>query len=179
MQGGPDVDDLTGGAGDDNLQGNAGDDHLRGGAGNDELDFPGSASVEQGADTLEGGPGDDRINPGTAAPLEGDTLSGDAGRDKADYSTRTEPLTIDVDGKPDDGESGEHDNVLPGTECVDGGSNDDRLLDRALRTALTAVEEKTPSRAVEETTSSGAEGTIPAATTCLAGPAATRWKGGR
>ena len=60
------------------------------------------------------------MNPGTAGtPLEGDTLSGGAGRDTADYSTRTEPLTIDLDGKPDDGESGEHDNVLPGTECVD------------------------------------------------------------
>ena len=69
------------------------------------------------------------MNPGTAGTRwKGDTLSGDAGHDKADYSTRTEPLTIDVDRNPDDGESGEHDNVLPGTECVDGGSNDDTLV---------------------------------------------------
>ena len=68
------------------------------------------------------------MNPGTAAPLEGDTLSGDPGHDTADYSTRTERLSIDLNGKADDGESGEHDNVLPGVECVDGGSNDDKLV---------------------------------------------------
>ena len=93
------------------------------------LDFPESVSEERGADDLEGGPGDDRINPGTAGrPLEGDTLSGDAGHDTADYSTRTERLSIDLNGKNDDGEFGEHDNVQPGIECVDGGSEETRSI---------------------------------------------------
>jgi len=82
-----------------------------------------------GGDDLNGGPGDDSLNGGPAGrPLEADMLSGGEGRDTADFSERTKPLTIDIDGEADDGESGEHDNVQPGIECVIGGSSADRLI---------------------------------------------------
>jgi Ca2+-binding RTX toxin-like protein len=120
-------DSLTGGAGNDDLQGGVGVDRLGGGGGNDQLDFPDSMS--QGADFLDGGPGDDKMNGGPAgAPLEPDVLSGGEGTDTADFSRRTEGVTIKLDGEANDGESGEHDNVQPGVECVIGGSSNDTLI---------------------------------------------------
>jgi hypothetical protein len=120
-------DNLAGGAGNDDLQGGGGVDRLGGGGGNDQLDFP--DSISQGADVLEGGPGDDKLNGGLAGPpLEPDVLSGGEGTDTADFSRRTEGLTIKLDGEANDGESGEHDNVQPGVECVIGGSNNDTLI---------------------------------------------------
>jgi hypothetical protein len=97
----PDIENVTGGPGDDYIQGNAADNVLNGGDGNDVLD---------------GGPG-------------ADTLVGAAGEDLVDYSSRTQPLTIDLDGQTgDDGEAGEGDTVGSDVEDIWGGSGDDVLI---------------------------------------------------
>ena len=92
-------DTLTGGSGNDYLSGLAGNDSLRGEAGND---------------TLDGGTG-------------ADILHGDGGSDTADYSHRTENLNISLDGQPNDGAAGEHDNVMADVETILGGSGNDKL----------------------------------------------------
>jgi Ca2+-binding RTX toxin-like protein len=155
--GGPGRDGLNGGAGNDRLQGGdgrdvvlgqAGDDHVldggnddddvRGGEGADVVDGgPGADLLEvanlatdptaaRGRDVVNGGLGDDRLGGGAEADLL-DVLNGGDGVDTADFSQRTEPLTIDLDGDADDGESGERDNVEPDIENVMGGSNADTL----------------------------------------------------
>jgi Ca2+-binding RTX toxin-like protein len=122
---------INGGEGHDELQGGPGDDQVRGGRGNDKLDFPffGEGLGESaGVDVLEGGAGDDDINGGPpGASQTSDVLSGGDGTDTADFSQRTAPLSIDLDGAPDDGESGEDDNVRADTERVIGGSDGDTL----------------------------------------------------
>ena len=93
-------------------RGDAGNDTLIGGAGRDDLN--GGA----GLDTVAGGDGDDSLNGGDGP----DTISGGGGNDTVDFSQRTQPLTISLDGVADDGEAGERDNVLPDVEGVIGGS---------------------------------------------------------
>jgi Ca2+-binding RTX toxin-like protein len=123
---------LDGGAGDDELIGGPGNDVLQGGAGNDRLDFPQPGSQEDrtaGNDTLDGGPGDDQLNGGPAGDTQDpDILLGGDGTDTADFRDRSAPLKIDLDGTPDDGQSGEHDNVEADVERVIGGSDDDTLV---------------------------------------------------
>src|SRR5439155_26538311 len=70
------------------LQGGAGNDLLRGGGGNDSLD---------------GGSGDDTLDGG----LGGDLFKGGAGIDSADYSSRTNKITIGIGTLADDGEANE------------------------------------------------------------------------
>src|SRR5207247_1332933 len=78
-----DVENVTGGSGDDILSGDAGANVLDGGLGND---------------TLEGGPG-------------ADTLIGGSGTDTVSYASRSNPVTVTLDGAANDGEVGENDNV--------------------------------------------------------------------
>ena len=78
---------------------------------------------EGGADTLNGDDGDDTLEGGAA----GDVHNGGAGFDTADYSARTEPVTADLDGAADDGETAEADNVRPDIEQLLGGAGDDTL----------------------------------------------------
>ena len=107
-EGGAGDDILASGADNDELQGQEGDDHLFGGEGNDTLDSPFSGETldprldpSAGRDDLNGGPGDDKLDGGPAGrSLEADVLSGGEGRDKADYSTRTERLTIKSTVRP-------------------------------------------------------------------------------
>ncbi len=131
---GPDV--ITGGDGNDEIHGGGGADRISGGAGNDLLDGGGGdttgrydsiandASLGIYNDTLDGGPGADT--------LEG----GGGGYDQADYSMRTAPITVTLDGVADDGEAGEGDNVEPDVEDVRGGSADDVLIGDSGPTAL-------------------------------------------
>jgi Ca2+-binding RTX toxin-like protein len=147
LRGGPGGDQLFGGLGDDTedggegndgVEGNPGFDLVGGGPGDDQLDVNPDlrSDAADGPDVLDGGPGADVLGAGATPapaatpppPQDPDIFDGGDGIDTADYSTRTEPLTIALNGKNDDGESGEHDNVLPGTECVDGGSDDDMLI---------------------------------------------------
>jgi Ca2+-binding RTX toxin-like protein len=86
---------------------------------------PTSAHLFGGAgdDSLTGGGGDDVLRGGLGA----DVIIGGAGTDAVDYSDRTAPLTITVDGQPGDGEAGENDNVGTDVEIVNGGSGADTI----------------------------------------------------
>jgi Ca2+-binding RTX toxin-like protein len=98
-----------------NLQadGGAGGDYLLDGAGND---------------TLSGGPGGDVWIAGRGA----DVFAGGDGDDTVDYSGRTAPVTITLDGAADDGEGGEGDNTGADTEGGFGGAGNDRIVGNAL-----------------------------------------------
>jgi Ca2+-binding RTX toxin-like protein len=102
--GGDGTDSLTGGAGSDSLVGGSGDDALNGRWGNDLLDS-GSTADAEGSDTLLGGDGADTV----------------------DYSGRSAPLAVDLDGTKNDGEAGERDDVEPDVEHVIGGSGRDTI----------------------------------------------------
>jgi Ca2+-binding RTX toxin-like protein len=100
---GEDIENIAGGAGDDVLVGSSSGNELLGGTGADDL------SGGDDSDRLRGGPGDDWLEGG----LGGDHLQGDAGLDMVDYSSRIEPVHVDLDGQSaDDGEVGEGDTVL-------------------------------------------------------------------
>ena len=147
---------LTGGPGDDLLDGGPGADTLIGGGGEDAVDYSsrtnsvnvsldGAANdgengendnvgtdVEDvfgglGNDTLTGNASDNVFDGGPGA----DQLSGGGGTDVADYSNRTEPVEVSLDGLPNDGEAGEGDNVGTDVEDVLGGSGDDILVGSA------------------------------------------------
>jgi Ca2+-binding RTX toxin-like protein len=142
LAGGDGDDDLSGGGGSDSLEGEAGDDMLAGGAGIDTLDggpgvdllngggiglIGGDGADElnggPGADVLLGGPGNDRLDGG----LGPDQINGEAGRDTLTYEDRTNPVTVRLNGLPDDGEDGEGDNVATDVEIVLGGTVWDTL----------------------------------------------------
>jgi Ca2+-binding RTX toxin-like protein len=91
---------VLGGPGHDNLNGSAGNDQLAGGGGNDE--FLGGT----GADLLRGGPG----------------------VDTADYRGHRAPVSVTLDDRPDDGSTGEGDDVGLDVENVRDGRGADRLL---------------------------------------------------
>lgn len=103
-----------------NFNGNAGDDTLTGGSANDTL------NGGLGGDTLRGGAGNDTENGGDgndtfiqgAAANGGDILNGGIDTDTVDYSARTSPTNVTLDGSANDGASGEADNVMPDIEHV-------------------------------------------------------------
>jgi Ca2+-binding RTX toxin-like protein len=92
-------------------------ENVTGGNGNDVL--RGSSA----ANSLSGGPGNDLLDGGLGA----DVLSGGIGTDTVDYGSRSGNLTVDLDGQPDDGVTGENDNVTADVENVTGGSGNDVL----------------------------------------------------
>jgi Ca2+-binding RTX toxin-like protein len=93
---------------------------IYGGDGNDTL------QGGNGNDTLHGGAGDDTFQ--TAATADGaDVYDGADGQDTIDYSLRTAPLSVSLDGVANDGEAGENDNVGTTMEIIIGGSGDDVL----------------------------------------------------
>ncbi len=94
---------------------------LIGGSGNDRI--TGSSDAEAfwsqgGNDTVDGGTGSDWLN-------------GGAGIDKIDYSARNAPVTLSIDGKTNDGETGEADAIGADFEYLVGGGGDDRLTGSA------------------------------------------------
>jgi Ca2+-binding RTX toxin-like protein len=99
---------LLGGNGNDTLSGGRSDDYISGGDGDDHL------RGRDGDDTIVGGAG-------------ADDIAGGEGRDVADYSDRTENLTIKVGSHADDGALHEHDNVRDDIEAVVGGSGNDYI----------------------------------------------------
>jgi Ca2+-binding RTX toxin-like protein len=129
------ADELTGGNGNDRLSGGAGPDRINGDNGDDTLDGGSEDDILRGgdgadtvlgggeADRVEGGGGNDTLDGG----LGPDLFDGGSGSDTADYSSRTNPVFIDLDGNPDDGEADEGDNVQNNVETVVGGSGDDRM----------------------------------------------------
>jgi hypothetical protein len=116
---------VAGGSGNDTLYGGSLDDTLLGDAGLDIL------SGGPGNDVLDGGPGPDTIS-------GGDLLGYPAtyGFDLADYSSRVASVTVTLDGRTDDGEAGEGDNVAVTVDDVDGGSGPDVLVGNVLSNAL-------------------------------------------
>jgi len=158
--GGPDV--LAGGPGDDRLNGRGDADKLIGGPGRDSADYSkrtealelvigggpvsGSAvdgpegardTIDSTVEALIAGSGDDRLT-GDAGDniLDGgpgaDVLSGGPGEDAADYTSRSEPLRLRDDGKPEsggagDGPAGAQDTIASDVEDLWGGSGADVL----------------------------------------------------
>lgn len=97
-------DQLSGLGGDDILNGLAGDDTLNGGAGNDRLDGG------DGNDVLIGGPGND-------------TLIGGAGQDRADYSSASGGVTVNLGAGTATGAAGN--DTLSGIEDATGSAFND------------------------------------------------------
>ncbi len=120
---------LSGGGGDDVLAGGDGNDILNAGADADRLD--GGA----GNDTLNGDPGDDTLTGGTGV----DVFNGGTGTDLADFSLRTSPVTVSMDGTANDGAPAEGDNVRTDVENAVGGSGNDVLLGGTVANVLSGA----------------------------------------
>ncbi|WP_428939069.1 C2 family cysteine protease [Fontivita pretiosa] len=90
---------------------------ITGGAGNDTI-LSGS-----GNDMIWGQDGNDTIDGGLGA----DMIMGGYGADTADYSTRTTPLRLAIDGLANDGAPGENDQIVSDIETLAGGSSNDYL----------------------------------------------------
>ncbi|GLY05186.1 calcium-binding protein [Actinoplanes sp. NBRC 101535] len=117
LWGGGGDDTLWGGADDDQMAGSTGDDRMHGDIGNDDM------SGGSGADTLRGDSGDDYLSPGTGA----DVIRGGSGTDMVSYSGHTKPVTVNLDGRKNDGAKGEGDTVATDVENIYGGEGDDHL----------------------------------------------------
>lgn len=121
---------LYGAGGADNLVGSSGNDYLEGGAGNDSLtgnDGNDTLNGLAGNDNMAGGNGDDLFSCGSAAD-GADTLSGGAGTaNEADYSGRSNALSITMDTLASDGESGENDKVGVDIDIIIGGGGNDSI----------------------------------------------------
>jgi hypothetical protein len=109
VDGGPGGDVLVGGPARDGLSGGPGDDRLFGDGGGDQL------GGDEGRDMLRGGDGDDDLVGGTysdsVADGASDDLGGGAGEDNVSYDVgkRDAPVTVTLDGRPNDGPPGEGD----------------------------------------------------------------------
>jgi Ca2+-binding RTX toxin-like protein len=133
VQGGTERDELTGGAGVDNLAGGPGDDQLDGAApvllGQDGRD---RLRGDEGNDALRGGADNDTLQGGDGA----DDMRGEAGRDAADYGIADRAVRVSLNGRADDGERAERDNVRTDVENVDGGGVEDTFTGSGGRNRL-------------------------------------------
>ena len=131
-----DVENVSGGAGNDTIIGSNSSNVLDGQAGNDAINGAGGNDLLRGGndnDTLAGQGGDDFVlgNNGedtfiaAAGPDDVDVFEGGTGIDTANYSGRTVPLRISLDGAANDGSAGEGDNIRLDVENVIGGSGND------------------------------------------------------
>jgi hypothetical protein len=120
------ADVLAGGPDDDRVIGADGNDTLDGGAGNDYL------GDGIGDDAVTGGPGNDVWLSGPGR----DTFAGGDGSDSVDYTARTAPVSITLDGVANDGEGGEGDNTGADAEEAFGGSGSDRIVGNNLGNRL-------------------------------------------
>ena len=119
---------ITGTNGPDTITGTNGDDVIAAGAGNDVVSGLGgndTVCLGAGNDRFDGGPGNDTVF-AQAAPDGSDTVIGD-GSDTVNYSARTTPVNVSLDGVANDGAAGEHDNIT--NAGVVGGSAADTLSD--------------------------------------------------
>ncbi len=102
------------------INGGGGNDTITGGDGNDTL------SGGDGNDTLNGAAGNDSFAVG-AAPDGTDAVNGGQGVDVASYSARSTSVSVSLDGSPNDGASGESDNVAADVENIGGGQGADAI----------------------------------------------------
>jgi Ca2+-binding RTX toxin-like protein len=136
-------DQLTGGGADDTLEGGIGADVLQGGSGSDDVEGDAAGDIVRGGadpdylyggagnDVLDGGPGNDYFY-AESGPDGADTwIGGDGQDDYLSFRDRTENLTLDADGKADDGAAGEGDRVGTDIEQMEGGSGNDHLTGTA------------------------------------------------
>ena len=119
-----DVENIIGGSGDDTLAGSSADNVLVGGLGDDTI------SGGTGNDTLRGDAGDDTFDEGDASN-GADTLIGGAGVDFVDYTARSQPLTIVMNGVTGSGEASEGDKIGTDVENLTGGSAADSITGNA------------------------------------------------
>jgi Ca2+-binding RTX toxin-like protein len=103
-------------------------EQLSGGAGNDTVNAGDGADTvfgNDGDDNLDGGAGDgDRVDPGAG----NDTAAGGAGgNDTATYQSRSENLTVRIDGGGASGTTGETDTLATDFENAVGGSGNDAI----------------------------------------------------
>jgi protocatechuate 3,4-dioxygenase beta subunit len=108
---------IIGTIGNDRLLGTRFADVICGLGGNDTVDGGG------GNDTVDGNDGDDTLTGSTG----NDALIGGTGTDTASYAERTTPVTVTLDGRPNDGVPGESDTVGTDVEGVTGGSGNDTI----------------------------------------------------
>jgi Ca2+-binding RTX toxin-like protein len=99
------------------VHGGDGNDSIYGGGGNDTI------YGDNGNDIIDGRNGNDDEH-------------GGAGIDTADYSNRTNDLTISLDDVANDGGNGGHDNIHSDFEIVLGGSGNDRISGNATTLAI-------------------------------------------
>ena len=116
--GGRNNDLIVGNASDNLLNGERGNDTIRGLGGNDQI------VGGDGDDEMEGNDGDDRLDGGKGA----DKFAGGAGTDTAQYSNRTDDLTIRADGRPVSGAKDEKDTVNSDFEIIRTGSGNDVIF---------------------------------------------------
>lgn len=118
------------------ILGNGGDDvissntpfrtNIGGGQGNDSLtggDAKDSLTGGQGNDTLVGGKNFDTLDGGTGTDL----ILGGLQADTVTYASRTENLSLSIDGVANDGAPAENDNIQTSVENIIGGSGHDTI----------------------------------------------------
>jgi Ca2+-binding RTX toxin-like protein len=119
--GGDAGDSLTGNSNNNRLDDGGGDgDTLTGGGGDDTLLSIGSL------DQLSGGSGNDLLKTTGPPGADSNVLAGGTGTDTADFSGRSDPVTITLDGIANDGAG--HDNVAADIENLIGSSQGDVLI---------------------------------------------------
>lgn len=121
IDGGPGNDRIEGGGDRDRLFGREGNDALLGGSGDDTL------SGGDGDDTLRGGPGDDSHSGGSGA----DQVIGGPGSDIVWFSGSEAGVIVTLNGRADDGQPGEGDNIDLSIESIWGTDFDDVLVGSA------------------------------------------------
>jgi len=109
----------------DNVKGDI--EELFGTTGNNTfIGGPGAQTLGGGSGmcTLKGGPGNDLLLSGTS----GDVLQGGPGIDTVDYESHLVGVRVSLDGRPNDGVPGEHDDVATDVEAVVGSPKSDRIV---------------------------------------------------
>lgn len=121
---------IVGTSGSDTLVGTAADDVIAARGGNDVVRGLGGEDticLGRGRDAGAGGAHDDTFVSETAVDGS-DSYVGNAGRDRVSYLTRVTSIHVSIDGVPDDGQTGEGDNVRLSVEDITGSQAGDTII---------------------------------------------------